>query len=77
MVPTKEPFVVAVTIKNVAERFEIEKIYQVVLFLAFLSKMQDNGILFIFRLKMVTTKTQGKKLLTLLWMDCSYLQYLV
>ena len=58
----------AVNIKNVAERFEIEKIYQAALFLPFLSKVQDNGMLFIFPLKVVTTdtETQGKKLLTLL-----------
>ena len=66
MVPTKKPLVVAVNIKNVAERFEIENIYLAALFLAFLSKVQDNGMLFIFPLKVVTTETQGKKLLTLL-----------
>ena len=71
--PTKEPGIVAMNIKSVTERFEIEKICQTALFL---SKVQDNGILFIFPLKVVSTKTQGKKLLTLLRMDCSYLQFL-
>ena len=66
MVPTKKLFVMAVNIKSVAEQFEIEKICPVALFLAYLSKVQDNGMLFIFPLKVVNVKTQTKKLLTLL-----------
>ena len=66
MVPTKKLFVVAVNIKSVAEQFEIEKICQVPLFLAYLFKVQDNGMLFIFPLKVVNAETQTKKLLMLL-----------